>query len=205
MFIQSMTLRRVAAARLAMTASTTLSVQHLAATTIATARMVVPLRSYSAAPSGASEALVAQLKTDLKTAMRGKDSVTSTVLRGLLSDITYATKSANPPKEYLSLVLAAHKQREDAAAQFAAADRQDLVDKEKLEMAVLEKYLPRQLPVEEVVSRVEALCAELGVASKRDFAKLMAAVRNDPELAVVPPKIVVEAADKCIAKAAGKQ
>ncbi|KAJ3350958.1 hypothetical protein GGF32_004571 [Allomyces javanicus] len=205
MFIPSMTLRRVAVARLAMTSSTPLRVQPFAAATIATARTVVPLRTYSAAPSGASEALVTQLKTDLKTAMRGKDSVTSTVLRGLLSDITYATKSANPPKEYLSLVLAAHKQREDAAAQFAAAGRQDLVDKEKLEMAVLEKYLPRQLPVEEVVSRVEALCAELGVASKRDFAKLMAAVRNDPELAVVPPKIVVEAADKCIAKAAGKQ
>ncbi|KNE60195.1 hypothetical protein AMAG_05614 [Allomyces macrogynus ATCC 38327] len=190
MLIPSMTLRRVAAARLAMTVSAPLRVQPLAATTIATARTVVPQRTS---------------RPTLKTAMRGKDSVTSTVLRGLLSDITYATKSANPPKEYLSLVLAAHKQREDAAAQFAAAGRQDLVDKEMLEMAVLEKYLPRQLPVEEVVLRVEALCAELGVASKRDFAKLMAAVRNDPELAVVPPKIVVDAADKCIAKAAGKQ
>jgi uncharacterized protein YqeY len=74
------------------------------------------------------------------------------------------------------------KQRKDSIAAFEQADRQDLADKEKAEMAVLQAYLPARLSAEEVAAEVRGIVAtleaELGrPAGSADMGKLMAAAK----------------------------
>ena len=61
--------------------------------------------------------------------------------------------------------------------QFSAGGRQDLVDKEAAELAVLEGYLPRRLSAEEIQAEVAALVAEIGAAGPADMGKTMAAAK----------------------------
>jgi uncharacterized protein YqeY len=65
------------------------------------------------------------------------------------------------------------KQRKEAAEQFVAAGRQELADNELAEAAVMEKYLPRQLSLEEVKAKVEEIIAQVGATSIKDMGKVM--------------------------------
>jgi uncharacterized protein YqeY len=143
--------------------------------------------------------LVTRLKTDLKAAMRTKDTVTSTVLRGILSDITYAQKSTQPPKHYFGLVQSALKQRQESIRQFQQAQRLDLVEKEAKEATILENYLPKQMTDSKVQVKLLQLCQELGIQSKRDLGKLMAQVNQIPELSLVSKELIVKQVDGFIA------
>jgi uncharacterized protein YqeY len=68
------------------------------------------------------------------------------------------------------------KQREDSAAQYRAAGRPELADKETAEIAVLKEYLPQDVGDEEIRAAVESAVAELGATSARDMGKVMKAV-----------------------------
>ena len=65
------------------------------------------------------------------------------------------------------------KKRQDSVASYEQANRQDLADTEKAEIAVLEKYLPAAMSEADVVQLVEAVIAELGATSKKDMGKVM--------------------------------
>ena len=68
------------------------------------------------------------------------------------------------------------KQRRDAIEQFAKAGRQDLVDKETAEIAVLEEYLPPAATAADIDAAVAEAIAETGAASVKDIGKVMKAV-----------------------------
>ena len=70
------------------------------------------------------------------------------------------------------------KQRKDSIAAFEGAGRQDLADKEKAEMAVLQVYLPARLSAEEVAAEVKAIVTELGARGPGDMGKVMGAVKQ---------------------------
>ena len=70
------------------------------------------------------------------------------------------------------------KQRKDAAQQFEAGQRQDLADKEKSEIVVLEAYLPQRLSADEVNAAVQAIVVELGAAGPGDMGKVMGVVKQ---------------------------
>ena len=97
-----------------------------------------------------------RITEDMKVAMRAKDAPRLLTIRGL---------------------LAALKQRKDSIEQFSAGGRQDLVDKEAAELAVLEGYLPQRLSAEEIQAEVAALVAEIGAAGPADMGKTMAAAK----------------------------
>jgi uncharacterized protein YqeY len=78
--------------------------------------------------------------------------------------------------ESLQVVSALVKQRKDAIEQFLAGGRQDLVDKERGEIAILEEFLPPAIDPAVLEEAVRAAIAETGAASPKDMGKVMKAV-----------------------------
>lgn len=109
------------------------------------------------------------IKDSIKEAMKAKDAVRLDVLRGLLSAFTNenVTKKRAPDtelsdEEVLTVISRAVKQRKDSIEQFEKGGRPELVEAEKTELAILETYLPEQMPREEVEAFIKAKVAEAG-------------------------------------------
>lgn len=99
-----------------------------------------------AAPSPSSlpaPPLLLKIRSDLKAAMKDKDTNRLNVLRGLLSDITNAAKTNNPVKTDMQLLSVLRKRAasaKQASTEFKSAGRDDLVQKEEQQVNVLEEY-----------------------------------------------------------------
>jgi uncharacterized protein YqeY len=122
-----------------------------------------------------------QITEDMKAAMRAKDAPRLLTIRGLLAALKQKEVDERIELDDVAVVGIVDKlikQRKDSIAQFAAAGRTDLVDKESAELKVLEGYLPQRLSPEEIASRVAAIVAELGAAGPGDMGKVMAAVKS---------------------------
>ncbi|MBY0455307.1 MAG: GatB/YqeY domain-containing protein [Burkholderiaceae bacterium] len=122
-----------------------------------------------------------QITEDMKIAMRAKDSERLGTIRLLLA----ACKQKEVDERVvlddaavIAIVDKLVKQRKDSIAAFEQAQRQDLADKEKSEMAVLQTYLPQRMSAEEVSAAVQAIVAELGAKGPGDMGKVMAAVKT---------------------------
>lgn len=123
-----------------------------------------------------------QLQEELKQAMRDQNELLKSVLRMLLSAITYYEINKGgagyeaTDEDVLSVIDKQVKQRKDSIEQFEKAGRQELADKEKEEMALLEKYLPEQMSEDDVRSIVAETIAGMGTVSMSDMGKVMGAV-----------------------------
>ena len=103
-------------------------------------------------------------------AMKARDTMRLNVLRGLLSSFTNeaVSKKRKPDEELsdeevMSVISRAVKQRKDSIEQFEKGGRMDLADTEKLELSILETYLPTQMSREEVEAYVKTKQAELNM------------------------------------------
>ncbi|KAI1403382.1 GatB/YqeY domain-containing protein [Hypoxylon fuscum] len=88
--------------------------------------------------------LLQKLKADLKTAMRAKDAARLTAIRSILSATLNASKTSSPittDAQLVALLRKTQRASSDASAEFAAANRQDLVDKEQAQISVLDEYV----------------------------------------------------------------
>jgi uncharacterized protein YqeY len=128
--------------------------------------------------------LKARIQEDVKTAMKAREAARLSTLRML----TAAMKQREVDERIelddgavLAIVEKLIKQRKDSISQFAKAGRQDLVDAETAELAVLTAYLPAQLPEAEVLAAIDAAIAATGAAGPKDMGKLMAQLK--PQLA----------------------
>ncbi len=129
----------------------------------------------------------ARITEDLKTAMRARDTIALETVRALKSAIKYAAieklgadADLDDP-DAIAVVRKEIKKRQDSVQQFESAGRQELADKEKAEIVVLEKYLPAAMSHEELVALVEAVIAELGATSKKDMGRVMKLVGERTE------------------------
>lgn len=105
------------------------------------ARLFLRPRAYST--TSAPPPLLSKLRTDLKEAMRAKDANRLAVVRGLLSEVTNANKTSSPITTDLGLLSVVRKRLSSARGardEASAASRQDLVDKEEAQIALLEEY-----------------------------------------------------------------
>ena len=123
-----------------------------------------------------------QIETELKSAMKSGEKEKTGVLRFLISaiknqQIEIKAKGDEHLKdeEVIAVIRRQVKQRKDSIAEYEKGDRQELADKEKAEMAILENYLPAQAGEEKIREVVKSKMQELGIADKSGFGKLMGA------------------------------
>ncbi|MGN7783338.1 GatB/YqeY domain-containing protein [Niabella sp. 22666] len=120
------------------------------------------------------------INADIKTAMLAKDANALTSLRAVKAAILLA-KTAEGAKGELStddetkIVQKLVKQRKDSLEIFEQQNRADLAEKERQEIAVIEKYLPAQLSPEELKAALQQIIAETGASSPADMGKVMGA------------------------------
>ena len=122
-----------------------------------------------------------QITEDMKTAMRAKDVErlgTIRLLQAAMKQKEVDERITLDDAGVVAIVDKLIKQRKDSIAAFESAARQDLADKEKAEMAVLQVYLPARLSAEEVAAEVKAIVAELGAKGPGDMGKVMGAVKT---------------------------
>ncbi len=129
-------------------------------------------------------ALREKLNEDIKAAMKAREAEKLGALRLLLAAVKQREVDERITLDdagVVSVVEKMIKQRRDSISQFEKGARQDLADKEKFEMAILEAYLPQQLSQSEIDSIIAAAVAATGAKSPADMGKVMGVVK--PRLA----------------------
>ncbi len=124
-----------------------------------------------------------QIQEDIKAAMKAKDTVALAATRAIKGEILLFKTAEGGSREVtdadvLKMIQKLIKQRKESAEQFTAAGRQELADNELAEAAAMEKYLPRQLSVDEVKAKVREIIAQVGATSLRDMGKVMGAANK---------------------------
>lgn len=117
---------------------------------------------------------------ELKTAMLAKNEAALRSLRAVKAAILLAKTSEGAGGELkeedeTKLLQKLVKQRKDSLEIFEQQNRADLAKKEKEEIEVIEKFLPKQLSAEELKEIVSKIIAEVGASSPADMGKVMGA------------------------------
>jgi len=131
-------------------------------------------------------ALHKQIQDEIKEALRARNEVRLLVLRGFLSEFTneLVAQKRKPDEELsdteaLQVIGRAAKQRKDSIEQFTKGNRDDLVEKEKAELIIIEEYLPTMMEADEIQKLAEAKKAELGIVDKAQMGQLIGALMKD--------------------------
>jgi uncharacterized protein len=122
-----------------------------------------------------------KINNDLKTAMLAKDEATVRGLRAIKSGIILAKTEKGAggtvtPEKEVQMLQKMVKQRRDSIAEFEKANRQDLIQKEREEVAVIEKYLPAMMSEDEIREVVKQAIATTGATSQKEMGKVMGVV-----------------------------
>jgi len=121
-----------------------------------------------------------RITQDMKDAMRSGNKEQLGVIRMLQAAIKQREVDERitlDDAQVLSVIEKMIKQRKEAIAQFEAGGRSDLAEKEALEAAQLQAYLPEQLSAAELDALVAAAIAEAGALTVKDMGKVMALVK----------------------------
>ena len=125
-----------------------------------------------------------RITEDMKAALRARDGARLSAIRLLLAAIQQREVDERitlGDAEVLSVIEKMLKQRRDSLQQFEAAGRQDLADKEKFEVTVLQAYMPKALSEAEVEAAVMEAVGASGAKGMQDIGKVMALLK--PKLA----------------------
>ena len=134
-----------------------------------------------------------RLDADLKDAMRARDELKLTTIRAIKSAVKYkeveAANKVHDEPAIIQVIVTQVKQRRDAAAEYKAANRVDLADKEEKEIAILQNYLPTQLSAEQLTAEIARAITEAGAKSAKDLGNVMK---------IVTPRLKGQAEGKAI-------
>lgn len=117
-----------------------------------------------------------RIQNEVKEAMKAKDTVRRDALRLLTSafkQVEVDERIELDDEATLKIIQKQVKQRQDAAAQYKDAGREDLYDKEMAEIAIYEAYLPKQLDDADLETRIKEIIVKVGAASMKDIGKVM--------------------------------
>lgn len=121
-----------------------------------------------------------QIISDLTTSMKAQDAPRTSTLRmvkAAMMNRQIEKGGELDDEEMMKLLNSLVKQRRDSVEQYEKGGRQDLADKEKSEILVIEAYLPQAASPEEIEAAVTAAIAESGANSMKDMGKVMKAVQ----------------------------
>ncbi|MDP3996742.1 MAG: GatB/YqeY domain-containing protein [bacterium] len=123
------------------------------------------------------------IKFQIASAMRAKEPVRLSVLRGLATAFMneLVAKGRKPQEELadeeaMAVIKRAVKQRQDSIEQYEKGGRKDLADEERAELGILETFLPTKMSKEEIRKIAETKKTELGVTDKSKSGILVGAV-----------------------------
>ncbi len=124
--------------------------------------------------------LKTQIGDDIKTAMKAKDKVRLAAVRSIKKVILEREVEARvegrdelTEAEEVELLVQQAKQRRDSIEQYGKAGRDDLVEQEAQELAIIEEYLPKQLSDDEVAAVIAEVVAQVGASSPKEMGKVM--------------------------------
>ena len=125
------------------------------------------------------------IKTALVTAMKGGDKAATGTIRLIQSaiknrDIELRTSSAKPDDDLLitEVLQKMIKQRRESAELYRKGNREELAATEEAEIAVIERFLPKQMSDEEIATAIDAAAAETGATSVKEMGKVMALIKE---------------------------
>ena len=125
------------------------------------------------------------IKTALVVAMKARDATTTAAIRLIQSsiknrDIELRTASAQPDDDLLitEVLQKMIKQRRESIEMYEKGNRPELAAAEAAEVAVIERFLPKQMSEDEAKAAVDAIATELGASSVKDMGRVMAALKE---------------------------
>jgi len=126
-----------------------------------------------------------QLNEALKEAMRSRDMTSVGAIRLILAKLkevdiaarTEASREGVADERILSMLQGMIKQRNESVALYEKGNRADLADKEKAEIAVIERFLPKQMDEAAIAAAVAAAVAAAGAKTVKDMGAVMAALK----------------------------
>ncbi len=120
--------------------------------------------------------LLERLQEDLKNSMKAKDGTRVSVLRFLLAAVKnreIANKGPLEDEQVLQEITSSAKRRRESIDAFREAGRQDLVEKEEAELAILNDYLPEPMSEEDLRSLIQEVITATGASSMGDLGAVM--------------------------------
>ena len=117
-----------------------------------------------------------ELLSNMKEAMKSKDSVKLGTVRGVISAVKNQEidlKKELSEEEILTIVSREVKKRKEAAVLYEKGNRPELKDKEIEEMKILQTYLPEQVSEKDLRRRIQEVIDETGAEGMKDFGKIM--------------------------------
>ena len=123
-------------------------------------------------------ALKETIENGIKDAMRAKDADRLRALPAiksliLLEETSGANSGGLSADAEMKILMKAAKQRRDSLEVFKAQNREDLAEKEQVELNVIEEFLPKQLSEEELSAKIAEIIAQVGAAGPGDMGKVM--------------------------------
>ena len=136
-----------------------------------------------------------KIQQDLNEAVKNKEELRTSVLRQLsaailnkekekrykiikdepeLTEKELVEKSQLTDEEVIDVISSEAKKRKESILEFEKGKRQDLVEKEKKELEILQKYLPEQISEEEIKKLAREVIDKVGASAKKDMGKVMA-------------------------------
>jgi uncharacterized protein len=120
--------------------------------------------------------LLQQLDDDLKAAMKASESLKVSVLRMAKAAMKYRQIEKGETlsdEDIRSVLFGLSKQRRESIEQFSKGGREDLADKERQELSILQSYLPQQLTPEEIDRIIFEAIGESSAVGIKDMGKVM--------------------------------
>lgn len=125
--------------------------------------------------------LKTQLTEDMKTAMRAKDQIslgTIRLINAAIKQFEVDERTEADDARVIAILTKMVKQRKDSATIYQKAGRQDLADKENAEIDILQRYLPKMMSAEEILSCIQEAVTETGAGSMADMGKIMGLLKT---------------------------